>query len=68
MTSDFAQEELPPIFPVCLVIDVSGSMAGAPIKAVNNRLPAVINNNAFTGALALCVGIVDYLIMEQPAK
>jgi uncharacterized protein YegL len=31
--------EYPPIFPVCLVIDVSGSMLGTPIDAVNTSLP-----------------------------
>ncbi|MFE3753617.1 VWA domain-containing protein [Nocardia tengchongensis] len=37
--SQFANIERPPVFPVCLVIDVSGSMSGRPIDAVNQALP-----------------------------
>ncbi|WP_329065452.1 vWA domain-containing protein [Amycolatopsis sp. NBC_01480] len=37
--SEFAQDERHPVFPVFLVIDVSYSMAGEPIDAVNAALP-----------------------------
>ena len=37
--SPVPNDEYPPIFPVCLAIDVSGSMAGAPLAAVNKTLP-----------------------------
>ncbi|AHH17018.1 hypothetical protein NONO_c22200 [Nocardia nova SH22a] len=39
--SRFANSERPPIFPVCLVIDVSASMEGAPITSVNESLPGI---------------------------
>jgi uncharacterized protein YegL len=39
--SEFAQIERHPVFPVFLLIDVSYSMAGAPIQAVNDALPAL---------------------------
>jgi uncharacterized protein YegL len=35
----FSNVERPPVFPVCLVIDVSLSMDGAPIGEVNKALP-----------------------------
>jgi uncharacterized protein YegL len=37
--SQFANFERPPVFPVCLVVDVSASMQGTPIAAVNQELP-----------------------------
>jgi uncharacterized protein YegL len=37
--SEFAQDERHPVFPVFLVIDVSYSMEGEPIDAVNRALP-----------------------------
>lgn len=53
--SDFADNERLPIFPVYIVIDVSYSMEGAPINAVNNALPelkTMISNNASVGEVA----------------
>lgn len=39
--SDFEYEEAYPIFPIFLLVDVSGSMKGPPIEAVNSQLPSL---------------------------
>ncbi|SUD48522.1 Uncharacterized protein encoded in toxicity protection region of plasmid R478, contains von Willebrand factor (vWF) domain [Nocardia otitidiscaviarum] len=53
--SRFSNIERPPVFPVCLVVDVSASMRGAPIEAVNQALPelrqAILEDPA-TGEIA----------------
>ncbi|MFE3188178.1 VWA domain-containing protein [Nocardia sp. NPDC059240] len=51
----FANIERPPVFPVCLVVDVSGSMSGRPIDAVNQALPEMqraILDDPSTGEIA----------------
>jgi uncharacterized protein YegL len=53
--SQFAESERPAIFPVCLVIDVSGSMSGGPMAAMNTALPAMqraILDDPTTGEIA----------------
>ncbi|GAB2529486.1 vWA domain-containing protein [Nocardia heshunensis] len=53
--SQFANIERPPVFPVCLVVDVSGSMSGRPIDAVNQALPEMqraILDDPSTGEIA----------------
>ncbi|WP_067537784.1 vWA domain-containing protein [Nocardia crassostreae] len=53
--SRFSNVERPPVFPVCLVVDVSGSMTGAPIEAVNHALPELrdaILDDPSTGEIA----------------
>ncbi|MCH0565768.1 MULTISPECIES: VWA domain-containing protein [unclassified Streptomyces] len=53
--SEFSNVERPPVFPVCLCIDVSYSMAGSPMKAVNDALPEIksaIKGDPATGEIA----------------
>ncbi|PSM38209.1 hypothetical protein C6Y14_38385 [Streptomyces dioscori] len=53
--SEFSESERPPVFPVCLVLDVSWSMAGPPLAAVNAMLPEikqVILDDHATGEIA----------------
>ncbi|MFC9997523.1 VWA domain-containing protein [Nocardia sp. NPDC127526] len=38
---EFSDIERPPVFPICLIIDVSLSMYGDPIDAVNEALPGL---------------------------
>jgi uncharacterized protein YegL len=60
--SDFAQEERHPVFPTYLVIDVSGSMDGSPIQAVNGALPRlkqVIQSDPAVGEIAR-IGVVTF--------
>lgn len=59
--SDFSNER-PPIFPVFLLIDVSYSMAGDPIEAVNSALPELkkmIENDPTVGEIAR-VAIISF--------
>lgn len=54
-SAQFANIERPPVFPVCLVVDVSGSMYGPPIEAVNQVLPELqrtILDDPSTGEVA----------------
>src|SRR4051794_39568812 len=54
--------ELFTIFPVFLVVDVSASMAGGPIEAVNKALPelkAEMQSNPTVGEIAR-VGLVTF--------
>ncbi|GAA0966251.1 hypothetical protein GCM10009555_007630 [Acrocarpospora macrocephala] len=57
--AQFAETESHPVFPVYLLIDVSYSMAGAPIAAVNASLPGlkhVIDEDPMVGELArVCI-------------
>jgi uncharacterized protein YegL len=60
--SEFAQSERHPVFPVFLVIDVSYSMAGEPIDAVNRALPELremIEDDPQVGEIAQ-VGIITF--------
>ncbi|MFD6470077.1 vWA domain-containing protein [Streptomyces goshikiensis] len=53
--SQFSQSERPAVFPVCLLIDVSGSMSGGPMAAMNTALPAMqraILDDPTTGEIA----------------
>jgi uncharacterized protein YegL len=53
--SDFHKEESYPVFPVFLLIDVSYSMDGAPIDAVNRSLPelkAAVQSDPTVGEIA----------------
>ncbi|MBN0043749.1 VWA domain-containing protein [Streptomyces actuosus] len=53
--SEFSNVELPAVFPVCLCIDVSYSMTGPPMTAVNNALPEIksaIKGDPATGEIA----------------
>lgn len=53
--SRFSNVERPPVFPVCLVVDVSVSMRGKPIDAVNRALPELrqaILDDPSTGEIA----------------
>ncbi|MEU1280433.1 VWA domain-containing protein [Streptomyces sp. NPDC005805] len=51
----FAESERPAIFPVCLLVDVSGSMSGRPMAAMNQALPAMrqaVLDDPTTGEIA----------------
>ncbi|MEU9349080.1 VWA domain-containing protein [Streptomyces sp. NPDC048278] len=53
--SAFSNVERPAVFPVCLCIDVSYSMTGAPMTAVNEALPEIksaIKGDPSTGEIA----------------
>ncbi|MFF5026323.1 vWA domain-containing protein [Streptomyces collinus] len=53
--SAFSNVERAPVFPVCLCLDVSYSMAGAPMTAVNQALPEIkkaIEDDPGTGEIA----------------
>ena len=57
-----AAEETFPVFPVFLVVDVSGSMAGAPIDAVNGALPQikeVVEKEPMVGEIAR-IGLITF--------
>jgi uncharacterized protein YegL len=60
--SDFALEESHPIFPVFLVVDVSGSMDGTPIDAINDNLPQlkhVVSTDPVVGEIAR-LGLITF--------
>jgi uncharacterized protein YegL len=60
--SDFHKEESYPVFPVFLLIDVSYSMEGEPIDAVNRSLPELkdaIESDPTVGEIAR-VGVITF--------
>ena len=65
--SDFQSTEAFPIFPVLLLIDVSASMHGEPIKAVNDTLPSlkqVVKDDPEVGEIAR-IGVVTFADKAQ---
>lgn len=60
--SEFAQTERHPVFPVFLLVDVSTSMSGEPLRAVNDALPGLqkaIREDPTVGEIAR-IGIITF--------
>jgi uncharacterized protein YegL len=60
--SDFSTDEAYPVFPVFLLVDVSGSMAGPAIEEVNKQLPELkeaIKGDPTVGEIAR-VGLITF--------
>ncbi len=60
--SDFQQEESYPVFPAFLLVDVSSSMSGGPMQAVNKSLPELkdaVRSDPTIGEIAR-IGIISF--------
>jgi hypothetical protein len=59
---DFAPTETHPVFPLFLLLDVSGSMSGEPIEALNEALPGLkeaIRQDPTVGEIAR-IGVITF--------